>query len=347
MSFLQEYPNFHRNLLRILLAAVLIFISIFLVFLRQTQAISISPVRIEMAVDPGRSEQGVFKVINDEAEGKLFYTSFENFEATGETGNPNFIPGREGLASWISAPSQIIVGPGETKEVPFTINVPRNADPGGYFAAIFLSTSPPQSNRGGEVTIGARIGTLLLFRVNGDIKEGGALLEFGIKDNQKLFTSLPVPFYYRFQNAGDDRVRPVGNITIKNTLGMTSQVINANISQGNVLPQSIRRFESSWLETSGKQQAVDAAVPESAGGKGFFAAAKAQAKNFALGRYTAELGITYGQANQQTELAYVSFWVIPWQLLVLILVLLLIVYWILTRGLRKYNRWVIRRAGLK
>jgi len=313
----------------------------------QSNAMSISPVRIELAGDAGQTLKGVFKIINDEADNKVFYTAYENFEASGETGNPNFVETNSGLSTWINAPTQVSVASGESVEVPFTVNIPANAEPGGYFAAIFLSTVPPNTSAGGQVVIGARIGTLVLLRVNGEIREGGALLEFGTKEGGKFFTSLPVEFYYRFQNSGADRVRPMGNVVIRNTVGMTSTVVNANLSQGNVLPQSIRRFELAWVDAGNpNEQAIDASIPESASGKSFFKAAGLQFKNFAFGRYTAQLAVAYGEDNS-VELSKTSFYVFPWQLLILVIVGGTILYFGLSRGLRYYNAWIIKKARLK
>lgn len=49
--------------------------------------------------------------------------------------------------------------------------MPENADPGGHYAAIFLSSLPPTKE--GEKTIGvaSKIGALVLLRVEGDIRE--------------------------------------------------------------------------------------------------------------------------------------------------------------------------------
>jgi hypothetical protein len=324
-------------------------LAVLALFLIPTQviAMSISPVRIEMQGDPGQSLKGVFKIINDEADNKVFYTAYENFEASGETGNPNFVETNTGLSTWINAASQVLVASGESVEVPFTVTIPSNAEPGGYFAAIFLSTVPPNTSGGGQVVIGARIGTLVLLRVNGEIKEGGALLEFGTKEGGKLFTSLPVEFYYRFQNSGADRVRPVGNVVIRNTIGMTSKVVNANVSQGNVLPSSIRRFELAWVDAGNpNDQAIDASIPESASGKSFFQAAGLQLKNFAFGRYTAQLAVAYG-ADNSVEVSKTSFYVFPWQLLLIVLIGGTILYFSLSRGVRFYNAWIIKKARLK
>ncbi len=303
----------------------------------QAQAMTISPVRLEISGDPGATVGGFFKVINDEAEEKTLYTVFQNFEAMGETGSPSFVTASDGLATWITAPEKITVAPGETKIVDFSVTVPADAEPGGYFSAIFLGTNPPAENPN-QLSIGARIGTLLLFRVSGDVEEGASLLEFATKDSKKWFSALPINYYYRFQNTGADRVMPKGELVIKNTFGMETKVQNANPVQGNVLPKSIRRFELWWQKNSDEASAEP--QPENLG---FVSSVKYQWNNFAFGRYVAHLDLKYGTTDEVVKSSFAVF-VFPWQLLVTELLALLILIFILRFAIKRYNSYVIKRS---
>ncbi len=322
-------------------SALLIATGIFLFATPLTaSAITISPPRLELTVDPGRSVQSKFDVTNESQSDTVYYTQVENFEAGDESGNPQFVPAREGLATWVEVQGQVTVRAGETRTIPFTVNVPRSAEPGGYFASIFVRTTPPPQN-GGEVSIGARLGTLLLLRVNGEIKEGVNILEFSTKDKQRFFTSLPVELYYRFQNTGADRVKPEGSIVVKNLVGLTAKNLNANRQEGSVLPRSIRRFESAWINAGGGEENPSATVPAEGSG-GFFSTAMSQFQNFAFGYYTAQLDIRYGENNNTANAKY-SFFIVPWQLLSLVIVGLLIILIILRFLLRIYTRRIIRQ----
>lgn len=309
----------------------------------QAVALTVSPVRIEASGDPGTKFEGAMMLINEEQETKAFYSSFANFDASGESGAPQFVSGSDGLAAWITTIPQVTLTPGEQKEVPYTINVPANAKPGGYFAAIFWGTQAPIVEGGGEVAIGGKLGVLVLFRVAGEIAEGGGLLEFGIADQKKTHSSLPITFVYRFSNDGGDRVKPTGEVKITNIFGGTTAVLDANRRDGNVLPGSIRKFEIVWATKGQEKLAVvseeQARIRESLG---FFGIAKYQWKNFAFGRYTAHLDLTYGSDKQAN--ANYSFFIFPWQLLSIISALFIVVGLGGRTGLRKYNRWVIAKA---
>ncbi len=322
--------------------ALIVSSGIFLFFagLSIAQALTISPPRLELVGDPGQSISGEFKITNEASSGQTYYTQVENFEAGDESGNPQFVQTKEGLAVWTDVASSVTVGANEQKTVPFSITIPRGAEPGGYFASIFVRTTPPPQ-QGGEVSIGARLGTLVLLRVNGDIQEGVDILEFSTKDKQRVFTSLPVELYYRFQNTGNDRVKPTGDVIIKNIVGLKAKILSANRTDGSVLPRSIRRFDTYWIHGGGGQEDPKEVIMAHTAG-GFFDEAKYQWSNFALGMYTANLDIAFGE-NNNTAQAKFRFFVIPWQLLTILVIILLIGLIIFRFVLRRYNRYIISR----
>lgn len=301
-------------------------------------AITITPVRFEISTDAGQTVSGEMVVMNEQDEVRTLYSSYENFEARGENGTPTFVPGVEGLSTWIRTEESITLNPKESKVVPFTITVPQGAEAGGHFAAIFWSSNP---NEPGQVSIGAKIGTLVLLTVSGDITEEGKVLDFSTKDNQKKFDALPVGFTYRFQNGGNDRIKPEGLLVVKNMFGMTTKNLPANQVEGNVLPKSIRRFEVVWQSDS--EGSLTLSDAEKIKNESFGQTIKRQWKNFALGKYTAYLDITYGAKNQKTSAMY-SFFVFPWQLLVTLFVVLFILIIVLKSGIRHYNKWIISQA---
>ena len=309
----------------------------------EAAALTVSPVRIELTGDPGTVIEGELVLINEQEETRTFYSSFGNFEATGETGTPSFVTAEEGLATWIETISSVTLEPREEKEVPYTIAIPKDADPGGHFAAIFWGTSPPKTEQGGQVSIGAKVGVLILLRVSGEIEEGGGILEFSAKDKQKFFSSLPVQFAYRFQNGGDDRIKPEGEITIKNMFGKTLAVLPANKSEGNVLPQSIRKFEVIW-EKEDKEDREDSSKQEIVDDKeGFLAGLKREWNNFAFGRYTTILNLEYGAAGEKAQASF-SFFIIPWRILSIVLFILAVLVFLFIIGIKRYNKWIIAKA---
>lgn len=317
-----------RNIVGITLSIICVFVMFFAIY-RQAEALTVSPARLELSGDPGKEIYGEFSLINEQEETKTFYSSVENFEAQGESGTPSFVESKEGLASWITLAPEITLQKGEKAKVAFTLRIPQGAEAGGHFAAVFLSTVPPATDNS-QVSIGAKIGVLVLLRVSGDITEGGGIVDFTTKNKSAVFASLPVDFSYRFSNTGNDRANPSGEVIIKNIFGLTTAHIQANENQGNVLPGSTRKFDLSWKKGD--------EIPK----EGFFAMAFYELRHFALGRYVANLELKYGTSEhaEATKVIYLF----PWQLLLIVLILLIAITGIFIKILKRYNQWIIKSA---
>ncbi len=321
--------------------------------------VSVSPARYEMTADKGSTVYGEFSVTNQSDVDQVYAASIENFTAQGETGVPLFTKDSKDIASWLSVDKKIIVARGEKKTVTFSLNVPENAEAGGHFGAIFLYSDPGEGD-GVNVSIGTKVGILILLKVNGDIKLGGDIKDFSATSPEDVdlkaktfFTELPINLSYRFTNSGNDRVNPYGVISITNTFGMKRETLSANPNQGNVLPQSTRKFDLTW--GSGEKESVPS---------GFFSKALYQFSHFALGYYTADLRIAYDVTakkdgtetiddiakNIQTSTAVaeksVKLFILPWQFLILFVVSIILLFTFLTTLLKRYNKWIIRQAKM-
>lgn len=316
-----------RYLYHILLALI-----VGLSIVNGASALTVSPARVEITGDPGTTISGEIEIFNEQEGTRTFFSSFENFEPSGDSGAPYFIGAKDGLATWMQTEEKIELQSGEHKKVPFTITIPKDTEPGGKFAAIFWGSQPVGAQGGGEVSIGGKIGVLVLLRVSGYVPEGGGLLDFTTKDNQRFFSSLPVTLSYRLNNTGGDRVVPIGEIKIKNSFRITTEKLDANPSEGSVLPDSTRKFEVIW---GGEQKDL-----------GFFGMAGRQLKEFNFGWYTAKINVTFGSTNQVAADSY-NFFIIPWQLLILVIFAGLLLGFTGRIALRKYNRYIIEQAGMK
>ncbi len=292
----------------------------------KASALTISPVKVEVTGEPGQTLRGELELLNEQAEARTFFSSFENFEPSGDTGSPKFIGADGGLATWLETQSSVVVTSGETVKVPYSITIPADTEAGGYFSAIFWGEQDPATQTGGEVSIGGKLGVLILLRVAGDIVEEAGISEFGIDDGRRLQVDLPINFSYRFSNSGGDRVIPLGDISITNTFGLETVTISANKNEGSVLPNSARKFQALWGESSTTSA-------------GFLESARQQFQEFHFGLYKAELALVYGATNQAV---IDSFWfvIIPWQLLILSLIALLLAVLVL----KKYNSWIVSKS---
>ena len=315
----------------VLFAAVLL-----LVGAQSAQALTITPIRLEVAGDPGQILSEEMTLINERSTPETYYSSYSNFVTQGETGSPAFVDAKDDLGTWMSAPDTITLAPGQSKIVPITITIPKSAEPGGHFAAVFWGTQSPKDVKN-AVSIGSKTGILILLRVNGAVNEDGGILEFNTVNAQRFYTALPVNFFYRFQNSGGDRIKPVGDVTIKNMIWLTSAKVPGNPVEGNILPSSTRKFETVWQGGSGP-------TPLAAADQGnFLNKVSYEWRNFGFGHYKADISLSYGVKNQVST-GSVGFWVIPWHLMIFVVIVAILIFFIARKLIRRYNKWVIKMA---
>jgi hypothetical protein len=290
------------------------------------QGLEISPPVIQLNADPGQTITTQIRVRNVTGGLLIAKGKTDDFGAgTSESGEPKLLLDETGatrfsLKYWVSGVPDLQLAPQELKTATVTISVPKNAEPGGHFGVVRFTGVPPSLKETG-VALSASVGSLILLKVSGAITEKVSLVEFaaGIPGTSKtqflkktFFEHGPVGFLVRVKNEGSVHEKAQGSIIVSDTIGKKVMSVAVNSNGGNVLPDSIRRFE----QTLGTKQL--------------------------FGHYTAKLVLTY--ASGQKLVATTSFWVIPWKLLLLALIGLIVLVWLLKIGLRRYNEHIIRQA---
>lgn len=316
-----------------------LFLLVFPVF---AYALTISPPVFELQANPGDKLTITLKVFNELNTAGSYYLSAMNFKAReeGESGEPFFYETTQDgeIASWfILSNEPIFFEPGERKEIPIEIQVPQTASAGGHYGGVFLGTHPPSDIAGSGVSISGKIGALILIKVAGDIKEEGRLVEFKLSQDKKLYKALPIDFYWRFENLGNVHLKPQGTIEIKNIFNRTTTMISANPINGNVLRGSIRKYSVSWSKKPPNLEKLKTSKP-----KNFLEWLRYEFDNFALGRYSAYLVLEYG-TNDKSATDMLTFWVFPWELVLVSIIIFALIMILMLFGISRYNRWIIKR----
>ena len=289
------------------------------------QGFQISPVLVELNADPGKSYDLQIKLRNVTSDTLVSRSSVNDFGAKDEAGNPKIIleedednqNGTFSLKNWVSKIPNYTLKSQEEKNIAVKISIPKDAEPGGHYGVIrFTGAAPELVGDDNAVALSASIGTLVLVRVSGDVKEGAAIEEFFASQNgQKasFFEQGPLSLVERIKKTGNVHVKPTGTEVVKDMFGKTTASLKVNEPPKNVLPDSIRRFEQELN------------------------------KKWLFGRYTADLNLAYGTTGQVLT-GQLVFWVIPWKLIGAVILLLVALYLVLRTGLRRYNARVIAKA---
>jgi hypothetical protein len=314
-----------RNIL--LLSALLLFAVPFFVLAQSSVSFSVSPTIFDMNANPAQTWQSTIRIINVNPYELALYTEVVNFRPKGESGTPEFLRNSDtldpssDLSSWIQTDQEIIIPAEQTIELPLKISVPDNAQPGGHYAAILIGTKPPE--KAGEpaaVMTSQIISSLLFVRVSGDVSESATIRSFR---SSKYFIDRPeTTFEVRVENKGNVYIQPQGEIKIKNMWGQErgTVVVNNQKLFGNVLSNSVRKYAFEW--------------------KGDWSIAD-------IGRYTAEVTLAYGLEEKQFMHADTAFWVFPWKIVLVIVLVLLGVFKLFSWAIRAYIKRVLEMSGVQ
>ena len=285
------------------------------------QGIQVSPVLIDLNADKGNSYNLKITVTNVTDGPLVLKSDINDFKAKDETGDPEVILDTQdeeptySLRSWIAPIPSLTLQSKQSQSLTIPVNIPSDAEAGGHYGVVRFSGTPPNQS-GGNVSIAASVGVLVLARVNGAITEAINVKSFNIEKNGKpagFIQSGPFAVVERFENTGNVHVKPTGTVTIKNMFGGTIATLPVNNPAKNVLPSSIRRFSENVN------------------------------KKWLFGRYSVHLDATYGYTNKVISTT-TTFWVIPYALIAALLVVLVLLILVLRFLIKRHNEKIINKA---
>jgi hypothetical protein len=304
--------------------------------------LTVSPPTFELSANPGDVLDNTVRIINESTDAITFEAAVEDFTVTGTEGtvsvNPDASP--NAFSKWFSfGQKEFRLESKQSVLVPYRIQVPQNAEPGGHFASVLFRPKSSASPGATGARVVQRVGSLILMRVSGDINEDGRIEKFVPKTfvgewdevtgsdgktkilvakNEKLdseqqrrwFERGPVAFDLLVKNNGNVHFKPTGTVTISNLFGR--KVATLALDPRNVFPGGERRTTVIW--------------PES--------------RRLWGGFYRAEVTAIYGSQNQVIT-ASANFFGFPKLVIGLILLLLLLL------GLLRRRLWKAVRVLIK
>jgi len=291
----------------------------------------LSPVRTDLTVSKGSSEQVSVIIQNISAAPENLAVLVDDFEApTNETGYPTLLLNgatapTHSLKQFVEVPNTSVnLQPGQQQTVTVVIKVPTDAESGGYYGAIRFAPVTFSPSGAKNVNLAASVASLVLLTVPGNLVEQLSIIGFGVSQGNSVnthnifFNNKNLYAQIRFSNTGNIQVQPIGNVFLKNgSKVLGTFAVNSSSLPGNVLPQSIRRFTVSINKVNW------------------------------YGKYKIIGSFNYGSKGQVLN-ATSTFYVIPVLFIVIaILIILLILFLIfgLPRIIKSYNRRVIAKAN--
>ncbi|MCL4472707.1 MAG: hypothetical protein M1539_01605 [Actinobacteria bacterium] len=265
----------------------------------------ISPTKVELDVKQGDIISRNIEISNRTGSTLTIEFSVEDFEGSSDPSQATVFKGDEdsawGARRWLQPEiSSIVLKQGETVNFKTKIVIPKDAEAGGHYAALFASSTYASENgEGSAINITSRVGSLFLIRVEGAVVEVGSLE----KPEVPPFSEYgPINIGLVFNNQGNVHLKPSGHVFVTNFLGQT--VADIPVPEWVVLPESVRRSVVTWDS------------------------------KYLFGRYTARAEIGYTEDGSPIIVS-TTFWVIPWKIILgisaVIIAIIALVSWLVRR----------------
>ncbi|HJP96438.1 MAG TPA: DUF916 domain-containing protein [Candidatus Saccharimonadales bacterium] len=296
-------------------------------------ALRVSPVRTDLEIKPGNSKTIDVYVTNMSSETVTLHPVVNDFVAgKDESGTPNILLDGNQAAplrsfkKYASPLADFSIKANEQHDVKVTITIPADADAGGYYGAVRFEPADVDSSK--NLSLSASVGSLVLVTVPGNLVQQASIasLETRTVDSKTHQESIGSFFTsgknlvgaVRIKNTGNVQVQPFGKIQLKKSGKVVATYeINNTQPRGNVLPDSIRRFE-------------------------FDISTKATS----FGKYTLEANLGYGDKGQLLT-ATKTFYVVPIPIIVTVVVILALIAFavlVLPKMIKSYNRRIVQKA---
>lgn len=256
----------------------------------------VGPGKFELELAPGQSRTVELMVTNRMGEPKRFKFEIEDTAGSSDGSSAITLLGQqEGpytLRDYVQIPEmEFELEHGQKARIPVTVSLPLNAEPGGRYGSVVVSTVSrdaelnPEGNALPSSAIVSRIGTLFFVTTPGDVEREGKLAAFSTKGSKLFYNQGPVDFTIAYENTGSVHVNPYGELRIRNMFG--DEVGYVQLDPWFAMPASLRTREFSWN------------------------------RELLIGRYTATLQLNRGYDDIVDE-ASVSFFIVPWKLIAVV-----------------------------
>jgi hypothetical protein len=260
----------------------------------------VGPGKSEIEVNPGETVIQEISVTNRISDGRIFSLEIEDIAGSKDGSASVSLTGQNrgpySVRDYLSFPeNNFELDLGERARIPVKITVPPDAEPGGYYGSVLVSTvqsTGQEADTAPRSPIIARVGSLFFVTVKGEMVRDGKVLELSLLNDKWWYEKGPIDFGILMENTGSVHLNPYGEISISNMFG--EQVGFVELEPWFVLPDSLRVREISWD------------------------------REFLLGRYVVTAKINRGYDDVVDEVS-VSFWVLPWKIVGGIFLILFII----------------------
>lgn len=275
--------------------------------------IGVTPAKFFETVKAGGATEYTIRIRNLGTDSLPLAASVTDIDDISDEGVPIFAESvaKRSAADWITLGQEdVIVNPGETREVKYGLSVPADAAPGGYTAAIIFQAQLPSYyfDLDASTRVLPAISVLAFFTVAGQ----GEITVDQVSIEQlrvpPIVVSTPISVVANVKNGSNFFVQTDAEATIQNVV--TKRISSSKLGTVILLPEKSRRFVAAFENS------------------------------FLPGLYSASINFKQGD---KTLVGAVKFVAIPWPFIIVVLLLAIVALGF--AGRRRFKHaWAVLRG---
>lgn len=308
-------------------------------------SLQVTPSPLVATVKPGVKTQLELKIHNNGTGTEALKIEPRAFRLSQDSKNVNLLDTTPpDISSWISfSGARFTIQPGQWYSEEVVLSVPKDAGFSYSFALVISRQSDPKPTGAGRLIQGS----LAVFTLV-NVDRPGATSELKVASfttTKHIYEYLPATFSVDFKNTGNTIAQPYGNLFVQRSANSQTPLATmpVNATKGYILPGTTRTITASWTDGFPAYKTITNADGTTS--------QKliwnwGNLSHLRIGRYTAHLVAVYNQAGHDTPLeSTITFWVIPWKLLLIPLALLLLIVFAIYMLVRSIVRGVKKRSS--
>lgn len=208
--------------------------------------ITISPSTTKIVIAPGKTALNNFDIVNSSDAAYLMTASVSPYSVENDTYAPRFtqLPGTPDVTSWIHLKNpQATIRAHKVYTVNYSLDLPANTAPGGYYAVIFAQTTAVANATGG-IMAHNRVGDVLYITVTGPVQTSGTVEGITLSH---VYIDSGISIGMKVHNTGAIHFLSTTTTTVTNIAG---KEVYSNSSAYYILPHTTRLVTTGWLPPS-------------------------------------------------------------------------------------------------
>jgi len=212
-------------------------------------SIGVSPTKFLESIQPGKISEFTMSLRNFGQDPLPLSGSIQGISTIQDTGVPVFTDQitPHSAQSWLEVSGQdVIISPGEQKQVKVTAQPPTDLSPGSYQAAVIFQAKLPSYyfDLDSDTRVLPAISVLLFLTVESDNLPTVESLEVASLQVPKIVVSTPLSVVAQIQNPSNFYVQADATTTIKG--GINNKSDKEEIGRVMLLPDGLRKFVSAY-----------------------------------------------------------------------------------------------------